>query len=394
MRKIIFLGYVVPPDCGADMSGISVAGNKMQWNVIKHLSEFKDFDIDCITITPKAVFPKDKAIRQKREETELLPGVSQVRVSYWNLPIIKQLSQIRSMYREAKKVAKKNPDAIVLCFNLFPQVGVPMRKLQKKFPNLKTVCLLADLPIDDNTKRKGFSKLLRKRFDKSTWKSMSLCQKYIVLNEYVAKTYLNGQEYIVVDGGVDETQITPYAKREKKEKNMLFCGALTEYNGVLTIMKAMEYIQDQSVVLDIYGGGYLQDEIAKIAKENNRIRFHGRIPNDEVMKKQREAWLLVNPRPVDDLIAKVTFPSKTFEYLLSGTPVLTTRLNGYGREYEDKMFFAENDTAQGLGEAAQKIANISQHMLDDMTERAYEFITTERTWRAQAKRINDFLKKV
>ena len=111
------------------------------------------------------------------------------------------------------------------------------------------------------------------------------------------------------------------------------------------------------------------------------------------MKKQREAWLLVNPRPVDDLISKVTFPSKTFEYLLSGTPVLTTRLNGYGREYDDKMFFAETDTARGLGEAAQKIANTSQQALDDMTERAYKFITTERTWRAQAERINDFLKR-
>ena len=155
---------------------------------------------------------------------------------------------------------------------------------------------------------------------------MSACDRFIVLNEYVAKNYLVGKPYVVVDGGVGENDIGPYKFITKRKKNVLFCGALTEYNGIPNLLKAMELVKDPQVTLDIYGGGYLENMVAEYAQRHENVNYYGKISNHEVMEKQREAWLLVNPRKVDDLIAKVTFPSKTFEYMLSGTPVLTTPL--------------------------------------------------------------------
>ena len=38
MKKIVYLGYVVTPEEANHASGASVAGNKMQWNVIKKFS--------------------------------------------------------------------------------------------------------------------------------------------------------------------------------------------------------------------------------------------------------------------------------------------------------------------------------------------------------------------
>lgn len=395
MKKIVYLGYIINPVEANKASGASVAGNKMQWNVVKNLSRYEDVEITCVTISPLAVFPHDKKAFYKKNEEEIVPGVRSIRVGFCNLPIIKQFWQIFSVYTEAKKIVKEIDADILFTFNLFPQVGVPMRWLKRKFPKIETVCLLADLPIDDNTNRKGFSVFLRKFFEKSTWKSMQLCEKYIVLNKHVINKYLPGKPYVVVDGGVDEDDIKKYENSVQKsgEHNVLFCGALTEYNGILNLLDAMEYLKDTDMVLDIYGGGYLEETVKKAAEKNSKIRYHGRVSNQEVMQKQREAWLLVNPRIVDDPIAQVTFPSKTFEYLLSGTPVLSTRLNGYGKEYENQMYWINDVSAEAMANTIDNIRNIAVEEYIELGENAKSMIIREKSWMEQSKRIYKFLQE-
>ncbi|WP_285959009.1 glycosyltransferase [Thomasclavelia spiroformis] len=394
MKKIIFIGYVVSPDEANVASGASVAGNKMQWNVIKNLRNIEDINISCVTVTPLASYPNDEKIYQREEEQNLFQNVKVKRISYLNLPVIKQLWQIINVYRAAKKIVIREKVDMIFCFNLFPQIGIPMRWLKRKFPYLNTVCLLADLPIDDNTERTGLSLWLRNIVEKSTWKSMEICNKYIVLNKHVIEKYLPNKSYIVVDGGVAEEDIEKYNNTiiKNKEHNVVYSGALTEYNGVKTLIKAMNELKMTDIYLDIYGSGYLEEEVRQAERDNPHIRYHGRVSNAEVMKKQQEAWLLVNPRIVNDPIAQVTFPSKTFEYLLSGTPVLSTRLNGYSDEYKEVMIFC-GDSALEISKAIGEIRNINDEVLNDMAQNAKKFIINQRNWEIQTKKIYNFIKK-
>ena len=395
VKKIVFIGYVVTPEEANVMSGVSIAGNKMQWNIIKHLSENKDYDVECITITPYAPFPKDrKALIPKKKVAYFDGRVKCTRPSYINLPIIKQIHQIFSVYFAAKKVMKKNPDSVIFTFNMFPQVGIPARKLRKKFKKSDLVCLLADLPLDDYTNRRGFSKWLRSKFDKSTIKSILCVDRFVVLNKYVVETFAKNKPYIVVDGGIEESAIESahYQPKERKEKNILFCGALTEYNGISNLLKAMEFVKYDEVCLDIYGGGFLKDEVIKAAENDSRIRFWGFVANTEVMQLQKEAWILINPRVVDDPISKVTFPSKTFEYLLSGTPVLSTRLNGYSEDYEGKIFFSKTDSPQDIADAINCLYETNEETLFETARSAFEYVVSEKSWKHQTERISDFIK--
>lgn len=393
MKRILFLGYVIEPNEVDGYKGISIAGNKMQWNVIKNMSQFDDIEIDSVTITPHAAFPREKVIWQRKKSVNLLSGVTSYEISYCNLPFIKQLWQVISVYRTAKKLIKANGYDTVFCFNLFPQVGIPMRWLKNKFRTIDTVCLLADLPIDDNTTRRGLSKWLRYLFERSTWKSMKTCDRYIVLNKFVVEKYLPEKSYIVVDGGVDENDIEKYPETEYNpaEHNVLFCGALTEYNGISNLLNAMELMGETDIKLDIYGGGYLEDIVKEAADRTGNIRFYGRVSNDEILKKQREAWLLINPRVIDDPISQVTFPSKTFEYLLSGTPVLSTRLNGYGKEYDDCMFWIDSSNDEEIAKAIKAIYNLDRNELISRAGRARAMIITRKTWRQQVKKIVEYL---
>ncbi len=392
MKKVLFLGYMVPTNLEEELSGLSVAGNRMQWNLIRHLSIHKDMEIECLSVLPVAAFPKDKQVYVKSRKLDFESMFQATAIGFCNLPVIKQIWQILAMYRAACKAVKSNPVDTVFCFNLFPQIGIPMRWLQRKYRELDSVAILADLPIDDNTKRTGFSAWLRKRFDASTWKSIAACKRFIVLNRHVADTYAKGKPYIVVDGGIDETKIEKNNPKKEipQQKNILYCGALTEYNGILNLLEAMKQVKPADLVLDIYGGGYLESEVIKAAALDSRIRYHGHVSNEAALKLQREAWLLINPRVTGDPISQYTFPSKTFEYLLSRTPVLTTRLNGYSEEYEDTMLFME-DSAQGIARAINSAYEKRYDELLEYAERGYRFVVGKKLWKYQAENVSEFL---
>ena len=298
------------------------------------------------------------------------------------------------MYKAAKRELYKKPDAVILTFNLFPQIGIPMRLLKRRFPESTTCCLLADLPIDDKTDRGGLSKLLRHVFDWSTIKSMKACENYIVLNSYVAEKYLPAKPYIVVDGGIEEDEIQIQKANKSAHKNVLFSGALTEYNGIARLLEAMKLVQHEDVVLDIYGDGYLEKKVEQAAKTMKNVCYHGKVENTVILEKQREAWLLINPRVINDPISRVTFPSKTFEYLLSGTPVLSTRLNGYGNEYEGKLFFSDSDSPEALAKAIDEIAELDPLQLELIAKDAREFVIREKTWKSQTKKVMDFFETI
>ena len=102
--------------------------------------------------------------------------------------------------------------------------------------------------------------------------------------------------------------------------------------------------------------------------------------------------MLINPRVINDPIAEVTFPSKTFEYMLSGTPVLTTRLNGYSEEYEGKMIFTESDSAEQIAEGIEKVKKMGKEELENISREAKNFVMEKRCWSVQSKKIADFIK--
>ena len=388
MKKIVFLGYIVPPE----KANGSVAGNKMQWNTVKQLAALEDVQVSCVSITPMAVFPHNKKMWSAYHKEMLFPGVENHRVAFCNLPIVKQFWQSVAMYLQAKKVVKQTGADTVFCFNLFPQIGLPMRWLKRKYPYMDTVCLLADLPIDDNPNRKGFSKWLRSIFDKSTWKSMAKCDRYVALNENAMKTYLPDKPYIVVEGGIDPEEFTKTpAGWDGKERNIIYTGALVDYSGIMNLIKAMDLVKDESIVLDIYGGGLLQNEVERVARVNPRVRYHGSVSNKEAMAAQQAAWLLANPRPVTTDIAQVTFPSKIFEYLMSGRPVMTTRLNGFSEDYDKLLFWADGDSSAQLADCINKINANNAQALEQRALAARDYLLENKTWKHNAQKIYRFI---
>ena len=132
--NIIFVGYAVDEDIAETLSGISVAGNKMQLNVLKYIEpEFER--ILSTTIYPVSSFPNDGHLYYKKKNNHVVGGVYSVRIPFINISGIKQLCQIINNFRELKKMIKKYPDAMLFAFNMYPQVGLPCMWIKKKYGN-------------------------------------------------------------------------------------------------------------------------------------------------------------------------------------------------------------------------------------------------------------------
>ena len=104
------------------------------------------------------------------------------------------------------------------------------------------------------------------------------------------------------------------------------------------------------------------------------------------MQEERKATLLINPRPTNEEYTKYSFPSKTLEYMASGTPVLMTRLPGMPKDYEEYVYLFDEETVEGFANTLGEVLQ-SKSELQEKGKRAREFILTTRNNRGQALRI-------
>ena len=112
-----------------------------------------------------------------------------------------------------------------------------------------------------------------------------------------------------------------------------------------------------------------------------------------VVEKEMDATLLVNPRPTDEEYVKYSFPSKTMEYMASGTPVLTTRLPGMPAEYYPYVDFIDEETPEGIARALKRVLSRSEGELFSRGMDARAFILKTRNNLVQAEKILDMLEK-
>ena len=389
---VVYLGVVSQPDSTIKTRELSVAGNKMQYNLLKYLSKYDDIKIDVVSFYPYKGRKYSKKLFVKTTKEKLFDNVDLYQVGYINLPIIKQLILPLKTYKLARRLTAR--EDVVMSYDMYPTQGIPMSRLSKKVDG-KTICLLADLSIGGVQKLRGIKKFLRWVYDKNTLSNIKKCRHYIVLNENVVKTYIPNCKHMVMDGGIEPSEFADNGHCwDGKQKNIIYTGALVDYSGIINLITAMNSVKNTDIVLDIYGDGPLKSKIEEIAKKDSRIRYYGKVDNQEAIRKQQTAWLLANPRPIDTLIAQVTFPSKIFEYLMSGRPVMTTRLNGFSRDYDDLLFWVDGGDAESLAAKINEIDRETDENLRLIAKNAKAYLLKNKTWAINTEKIYCFLKKV
>ena len=146
--------------------------------------------------------------------------------------------------------------------------------------------------------------------------------------------------------------------------------------------------------LHIYGPGNYVPELKEIAARDERIVYGGMLLSSQVVEKEMQATLLVNPRPTHEEFVRYSFPSKTMEYMSTGTPVLTTCLPGMPEEYRPYVYLIREETPQGIARALKETLSQSDQALFDKGMAARNFILKEKNNVIQAGKILSMLESV
>lgn len=218
---------------------------------------------------------------------------------------------------------------------------------------------------------------------------------YVFLTETM-NDVLNPQKkpYIIVEGFCDMNMANVPNSLDNKEKKrvIIYAGGLNLKYGIGNLVDAVKSLEDDSVELWIYGSGDMEEILKK--ETNPRIKFLGPRSNQEVVSAELKAEILINPRPTTDEYTHYSFPSKTLEYMASGTYTMTTRLAGIPVEYFDYCGVIEDYSAKGIAEALREVFKKSTSELHEKGMIAKAFVLENKNNKKLAKLVIDFIREI
>jgi glycosyltransferase involved in cell wall biosynthesis len=174
----------------------------------------------------------------------------------------------------------------------------------------------------------------------------------------------------------------------------MYSGNLNISHGILDLLDSFAMIKDENFRLWFSGYGNGLKEIMKAAEIDRRIEYWPKLKQIEVFKMQQKATILINPLKSSHVKTKFFFPSKTIEYMASGTPTLMYNLPCIPREYHEYLYFIEDLTIEGIRNKIIEVCNKSPLELNDFGMKAKEFILKNKNSKIQCKKIHIMLEEL
>ena len=281
---------------------------------------------------------------------------------------------------------KRDLSIIVDCLKLTPSSAA---FLASRIRGFNVVAIVTDIPginIFQNKLKGRLKSFIIKSF-------VNLYDGYVLSSKYMNPVVnKHNKVSVVMECLVDD--IISKTKKISKHKIILYSGGLFLNYGVEDLIYAFIKLKGDDLRLHLYGYGELYDVRDKYTNLDMRIIFFGTVVNSEMVQKQQEATLLVNPRYSNTLIAKYCFPGKNMEYMASGTPFLGTLLPAIPNEYHKFMYHIEDETVDGLHKVLSNIMIKNKQELDNFGNNAKEFIAKNKNKKIQASKIINLFEKI
>lgn len=363
---------------------VHYAANKFQWALIDGIMNNNDIHLEVLSAPFIGTYPKEysKLFYGNHSDfykNEILCNY----VSFCNLWGYRNLSRKDSLKKAIENfILKKDSRKVILVYSPHTPFLQAAVYAKQKDPSIHICLVVPDLPIYMNlNEKKSILYKLFKKIDIKTFESiLEKVDSFVLITEYMKDILKVGKRpYVVVEGVVDDAnnelnKNVQDIKSEEESKTIVYTGTLNKKFGVLNLVQAFHEIDHPNLYLKICGRGDASDLINDYIKNDNRICYLGQLTNEESIRLQRDATVLVNPRPNNEEFTKYSFPIKTMEYLLSGKPVIAYKLDGIPNEYDDYIFYIEEDTIESLKNKIYEVINLSYKERIAMGEKARNFI--------------------
>lgn len=316
-------------------------------------------------------------------------------ISYFNLIYLKRRIIKRKMNKRILDWCKKDSKNRILFFYSYTYLSI-IEKVKKLYPDAKVFLLVADLPEFLSTGN-GIITRLHKLMGGNKPASenyYNLVDGYVLLSAAMKDRLPVGERPWIVVEGIYNPEQDDVVEDKDKYKVVLYSGSLGRRYGIVDLLEAFHGISNPDYRLWICGNGDGKVDVEKFAKIDSRIVYKGMLHRKEVIKLQKAATLLINPRKSNAEYTKYSFPSKTMEYMASGTPTLMAHLQCMPSEYDEHLYYFQNESMLGIRECIVGICEKDISELIMKGENASTFIRNNKTPKPQVKKILDFINAV
>ncbi len=378
---------------------IGNAANVFQWNVVKGLWQ-NDADFDVVSLPFIPAFPmRFKKLFVPRSPICIEGCIVGTSLRYCDLAVWKTFS----MRQELKKYIfnwirefDTERDLVILTYTPYVPFIKAIQKVKNRYPNknIKVVSIVTDL-VDDmmhfsanQQPLKRIQSAIEKRETKRLYK---LIDKFVLLSKYMVDKIPEAKDRYMVMEGIAECGM-PIEKADSSDiKTLLYTGTLQEFAGVTDLVAAFKKTKSPNFRLVICGAGGLQNMVMLASQEDPRIIYKGLVSREVAVTLQYNSTLLINPRKPNNDITKYSFPSKTMEYLSSGTPMLGYKLDGIPKEYYEHYYTIDELDVDSLTRRIQEVLSMPERELKKKAADARRFVMQNKTAKAQIRKMLDFI---
>jgi len=328
-------------------------------------------------------------------ETEEVNGVEYRYLAFINFPILRHICLFFTCFFSALKWCLNNKKGIIICDVL--DITVSMATLlATRIARRISIGIVTDVPSFLAEISKNRITFISKMAVLISTFTMNRFNLYVFLTEYM-NVLINKKHrpYVLIEGlvDIDMANITNELSGKYEKKVCMYAGQIRNVYGIKLLTDAFIVADVDNAELHIYGSGDFEEELKKICRKHTDIKYFGVVPNDIVVKEQLKATLLINPRPTNKEYTKYSFPSKNMEYMISGTPTLTSNLPGMPKEYKQYVYLIDDETVEGLTNTLRAILSKTKEELHQKGMIAKDFVLHNKNNIIQAKKILDIINK-
>lgn len=350
------------------------------------------FQNEGVSIKALSSVPLNRTISDERyhkREIENENGIEFEYLPFLNIPILRHIELFTTGFFNVLKWCQKNKDGVVICDVL--DISISTAALfASKVTKMSSVGIITDVPIflADMTMSKASIRsrliLMINTF------VMNHFDSYVFLTEQMNELINKEQKpYVVIEGQVDINMATSNNDLRTKHEELIcqYAGSLHKIYGLKILTDAFNAADIDGAELHLFGTGDFVEELKTICTEHPHIKYLGVVANDIVIKEQLKATLLINPRPTKEEYTKYSFPSKNMEYMVSGTPVLTTCLPGMPDGYRQYVYLIEDESVEGLTNTLKMLLSKTREELHQKGQEAKQFVLKDKNNVVQAGKI-------
>jgi len=398
MKKYLWIGVSTNDEIRRELLSYGariMSGAVSEENLIAGVDTLTGGVMDTLNSYQYPPFPKGP-LKVRRREWKRTEGSRDVSVEYFNVKYLNHLCRKRALKKEAKRWARSlspEDEATVFVYSMHSPFLAAARQIKKYHKNTKVSMLVLDLPQFMDMNMSALKRILKKIDWRAIKKNMRYVDKYVLYSRHMAEFLeLKTGEWTVMEGSYDPSVLVERAERKDDGViSVMYSGVLDLRYGIKELLDAMELL-DGKYELWLTGNGNAVPLIEERAKKDPRIRYFGYFPSrEELLKKQSEATMLISTRDPSEPASRYCFPSKIFEYMISGNPVISTVIDGIPVEYFDHLIPISDIRPETLSAKITEIGNMDKSAREDMGERSRRFVLENKNNVAQMKGVLEFI---